>query len=127
MTCRRRYRILMPEGKLSGDTFVLPPEQPRNLKPGCTMLIHERSGTFLTVHDTRLLPAEAAGAIPVADTPKSACSKYDRVQGLIKVRLSCPDGDGFLRGMAEPNETAPGLTMPLLAPLMDYRKNLVGQ
>ena len=69
MTCRRRFRILMPEGKLSGDSFVLPPEQPRNLRRGYTMLIHERSGTFLTVHDTRLLPAEAAGAIPIVDAP----------------------------------------------------------
>jgi hypothetical protein len=30
------------------------------------MLIHERSGTLLTVRDTRLFPAEAAGAIPTS-------------------------------------------------------------
>ena len=81
MTCQRRFRILTPEGMLSGDTFVLPPRQPPNLKAGCTMLIHERSGTLLTVRDTRLFPAEAAGVIPVADVPKSACLK---IQGEIE-------------------------------------------
>ena len=85
MTCRRRFRILTPAGMLSGDTFVLPPRQPPNLKAGCTMLIHERSDTLLTVRDTRLFPAEAAGAIPVADVTKSACLK---IQGEIEDQVS---------------------------------------
>ena len=60
------------------------------------MLIHERSGTLLTVRDTRLFPAEAAGVIPVADVPKSACLNIQRE---IEVRVSCPDHDGGQCGM----------------------------
>ena len=113
MTCQRRFRILTPEGMLSGDTFVLPPRQPPNLKAGCTMLIHERSGTLLTVRDTRLFPAEAAGAIPVADEPKSACLK---IQGEIEDRVSCPDHDGGQCGMMKP-------TAPIPTSVMNYRTN----
>jgi hypothetical protein len=84
MTVQRRFRILTPEGKLSDDTFVLPPEQPRNIKAGCTLLIHERSGTRVTICDARLFPAEAAVEIPVVDVPISACWRYDRLQGVIE-------------------------------------------
>jgi hypothetical protein len=100
---QRRFRILAPEGMLSGDTFFLPPRQPPNLKAGCTMLIHERSGTLLTVRDTRLFPAEAAGALPVADAPKGACLKCGRGQGVLEDLARCPDHDGGSCGMREPN------------------------
>ncbi len=127
MTGQRRFRILTPEGKLSGDTFVLPPEQPRNIKAGCTLLIHERSGTRVTMCDARLFPAEAAVEIPIADAAISACLTYDRLQGVIQVRLSCRDRGGNLRGSVAPAKTPPAPSMPVLAPLMDYRRNLVGQ
>ena len=113
MTSQRRFRISTPEGMLSGDTFVLPPRQPPNLKAGCTMLIHERSGTLLTVRDTRLFPAEAAGAIPLADVPKSACLK---IQGEIEDQVSCPDHDGGQCGMMTP-------TVPVSPSVTNYRKN----
>ena len=87
MIAQRHFRILTPEGKLSADTFVLPPEQPRNIKAGCTLLIHQRSGTRVTVRDARLFPAEAAVKIPVADVPISACLRYDRLQGVCPVAL----------------------------------------
>ncbi len=90
MTGQRRFRILTPEGKLSGDTFVLPPEQPRNIKAHCTLLIHERSGTRVTVFDARLFPAEAAAKIPVADVPISAFLRYDRLQGVDVSRAMKP-------------------------------------
>ena len=102
MTAQRHFRILTPEGKLSADTFVLPPEQPRNIKAGCTLLIHQRSGTRVTVRDARLFPAEAAVKIPMADVPISACLRYDRLQGVIEVQLSCRDPGGNLRGMVAP-------------------------
>ncbi|MGO9111603.1 MAG: hypothetical protein ACLP9L_20455 [Thermoguttaceae bacterium] len=126
MTSQRRFRILTPEHGLSIDTFVLPPKQPRDIKAGCTAVIHERSGMLLTVYDTRLFPAEAAGALPLVAVPKSACLKHDKAQGVIEFRLSCPDHGGNLRGIVQSNETPPALTMPILAPLMDYRRNLVG-
>ena len=77
MPCQRRFRILMPEGAL-GRYVSLAPRTAHNIKAGCTMVIHERSGTRLTVHDTRLFPAEAAGVIPVADVPKRACLRISK-------------------------------------------------
>jgi hypothetical protein len=109
---------------LSGDTFVLPPEQPRNLKADCTLVIHERSGALLTVRDTRLFPAEAAGALPVADASKSACLKCGTVQGVIEDRVSFRDHDGGSCGMVEPSKTPTVITVPVPTPLMNYRKNL---
>jgi hypothetical protein len=125
MTSQRRFRILTPERGLSSDTFVLPAKQPSEIKPGCTAVVHERSGTLLVVRDTRLFPAEAAGTLPVADAPKSDGLKYDRARGVIEVRLNCPDRGGNLRGMVRANETPLAARMPTLAPLMDYRRNLV--
>ena len=126
MSCQRRFRILTPNGMLSGDTFVLPPEQPRNRKAGCTLVIHERTGSPLTVHDTRLFPAEAAGALPIVDAPNSVSLNYDRVRRVIEVRLNRPDHDGSSRGMVEPNGPPSALAVPIPSPLMDYRRNLVG-
>jgi hypothetical protein len=127
MITQRRFRILTPAGKLSADTFVLPPEQPRNINAGCTLLIHQRSGTRVTVCDARLFPAEAAVEIPVAGVPISVCLRYDRLQGVVQVRLSFRERGGALRGMLTPAETPPATSTPTLAPLMDYRRNLVGQ
>ena len=116
MTNQKHFRILTPEGGLSTDTFVLPPRQPPDIKAGCTAVINERSGILLTVYDTRLFPAEA-GVPAVADVPNNACWKYDRVQGVIEVRLSCPDHGGSLRRAMQANETPPAHTMPILAPI----------
>jgi hypothetical protein len=126
MISQRRFRILTPEHGFSIDTFVLPPKQPCNIKAGCTAVIHERSGMLVTVHDTRLFPAEAAKVLPVGDEPKSACSKCDSVQGVIEVQLSRPHRGGNLRGILQSNQTPPTIIRPILAPLIDYRKNLVG-
>ena len=126
MTSQRRFRILTPKLGLTSDTFVLPAKQPRDIKVGFTAVIHEHSGTLLTVHDTRLFPAGAAGTIPIVDASRSACLKYDRVHGVIEVRLSCPDLGSNLRGIVPSNKTPRALTKAILAPLVDYRKNLVG-
>jgi hypothetical protein len=127
MTSQRRFRILTPQRGFSIDTFVLPAKQPREIKAGCTAVIHERSGRLLTVPDTRLFPAEAAGALPLVDAPKSDRLTFDRGQGVIEVRLNCPNHDGNPRGIVRANETPPALTVPVITPLMNYRTNLVGQ
>jgi hypothetical protein len=127
MASHRRFRILTPERGFSTDTFVLPPQQPRDIKVGCTAIIHERTGKLLTVYDTQLFPAEAAETLPVVDVLKKACLKYDRVHGVIEIRLSCPDRGGNLHGMMESKETPAAPALPTIAPLMDYRNHLVGQ
>jgi hypothetical protein len=126
MSCQRLFRVLTPEGTLSDDTFVLPPEQPRNLKRGCTLVIHQRSGTLLAVRDTRLFPAEAVASFPELDAPKTVRLNYDRAKRVIELRLSCPDLEGGAHRTVETNETPVAPAVPILSPLMDYRKNLVG-
>jgi hypothetical protein len=126
MTSHRRFRILTPEGRLSGDTFVLPPEQPSNLKVGCTLVIHERSGKLFTVHDARLFPAEAAGAVPAIDTFSVEDLDYDHAQGVIEIRLNCSGEGGNSRGVGQADASPPPVARPFSAPLMYFRQNLVG-
>ena len=91
MPGQRRFRILTPDGHLSHDTFVLPANQPRNISAGCVRVMHEQSGTMLTVHDSRLFPAGATESAPFAQKPMSACLKCGRVTGVIEDRVTCPE------------------------------------
>ena len=103
MTSQRRFRLLMPDGLFARDTFVLPPQQPRTIKPGCVLIIHEPTGDLLTVHGARLFPADAAHAIPVIAESKRACLKCGRVQGVVEDQVSCPDHGGTC-GLLEPHQ-----------------------
>ena len=106
MAGQRHFHILTPDGLLSSDTFVLPAEQPRNIKAGCVVVIHERSGTMLTVHDSRLFPAGAAAPSPMAQQPKSACLKCGRVAGVVGDEVTCPSHGGGPCGMLHPSQGA---------------------
>ena len=66
----------------------MPVAQPRNVKPGCVLVVHTASGCALTVHQTRLYPAELPA---VVTKPKSACLKCGRVAGVIEDRVTCPE------------------------------------
>jgi len=107
MTGQRRFRILTPDGLLSSDTFVLPAEQPRNIQAGCVVVVHERSGTMLTVHDSRLFPAGAAASLPMAQQPKSVCLKCGRVAGVVGGdEVTCPTHGSSSCGMLRPSQNA---------------------
>ena len=103
MPTQRRFRILTPDGLLSRDTFVLPVEQPRTIMAGCVLVVHEGSGRLLTVHDTRLFPAEAAESIAVVGAPKSVCLTCGRVEGVIQEQVVCPNHDGGSCCLVESN------------------------
>jgi hypothetical protein len=105
MAGQRRFRILTPDGALSHDTFVLPANQPRNIPVGCVRVIHEQSGTMLTVHDSRLFPAGATGVAPFVQRSTSACLKCGRVTGVAEDQVACPNsGDGSC-GILHPRDT----------------------
>ena len=104
MIGQRRFRILSPDGLLSGDIFVLPEEQPRTIKAGCVLVVQERTGRPLTVHDTRLFPAEAAESVAVVGEPKSVCLKCGRVKGVVEDQVTCPEHEGASCSMLEPSK-----------------------
>jgi hypothetical protein len=105
MASKKRFRILTPDGLLSRETFGLPAEQPLALRPGCVVVVNERTGVILTVHDTRLFPAEAAESINVVGEPKSVCLKCGKVKGVIEDQVSCPYHDAVSCGMMQPSQT----------------------
>ncbi len=106
MPNQRRFRILTPDGLLSHDTFVLPANQPRDIPAGCVRVMHEQSGTMLTVHDSRLFPAGATEAAPFVKKPMSACLKCGRVTGVMEDQVTCPDhGSGTCGMLSAPQET----------------------
>jgi hypothetical protein len=89
----RHFRLLLPDGMLTRDTFVLPPQQPQAIKRGCVLIVHERTGDLMTVHDSRLFPAEAP-RIPLLAGSKRACLKCGRVQGVVEDQVRCPEHNG---------------------------------
>jgi hypothetical protein len=101
----KRYRILTPDGLLSYDTFVVSAEQPRTIRAGCVLVAHQRTGRLLTVHETRLFPAEAHAPAAVARKPKSACLKCGRVKGVIEDMVTCPHHGDAACPMIEPSAT----------------------
>jgi hypothetical protein len=93
MTDNRHFRLLTPDGLVSQDTFVLAPQQPAEIKPGCIAVVNQQSGARLTVHTTRLLPAEdpapPTGSLPV-DNRRSICHRCGRVEGIVQDQVKCP-------------------------------------
>ena len=115
MISQRHFRLLLPSGVLTSDTFVLPAEQPRTIKPGCVLVVHERSGDLLTVHDTRLFPTEVVGTTPVVAESKRPCFKCGKVQGVIEDQVSCPEKDGAACGLLERREQEGHTSIPASA------------
>jgi len=101
MIAQNRFRVLTPDGMLSYDSFVLSPEQPPTIKEGCVLIVDERKGAKLTVHETRLFPEEAARSMPVVEPPKSVCLKCGRVQGVIEDQVTCPFHEETPCGLVE--------------------------
>lgn len=99
MASPQQFRILTPDSQLTHDTFVVPAEQPRTIKAGCVLVAHRDTGAMLTVHRTRLFPADSMTA---DKKPKSACLKCGRVAGVIEDRVTCPEHGGVACGMVEP-------------------------
>lgn len=89
MTDEKQFRILTPDGRLSHDTFVVPVEQPRKIKTGCLLVLHEGSGRRVTVHTTRLFPADAVSSLPFG-RQLDVCPTCGRVEGVVEDQITCP-------------------------------------
>ena len=114
MNANHRFRILTREGRLSEDTYVLPSQQPYAIHAGCVLVVNERSGETLTVHDTRLFPSEAVKSMPTASQTKSVCLKCGWVKGVVEDQVTCPyhgDGPCNMVELARPTATAAGFEL----------------
>ncbi|MCE5267198.1 MAG: hypothetical protein LLG00_04875 [Planctomycetaceae bacterium] len=101
MTSPSRFRVLGTDGRLSQDTFVVSPAQPSVIRPDCLLVVHERSGMMITVHNTRLFPASAVASKPFSHR-LTACLRCGRVEGVAQDEVRCPHhGDGPC-GLFEP-------------------------
>jgi hypothetical protein len=89
MAAHKRFRILTPDRRLSGGTFVPAAQQPSRIATGCVLMVDEQSGTTLTVHATRLVPLETADVRPVHGIADSVCLKCGRVEGVVEDQVNC--------------------------------------
>ncbi len=85
-----RFRILTPDGSLSGETFVIAAEQPEAIKADCLLVVDEATGQRLTIHETRLFPAELHGAPVPRAAARSVCLECGRVSGVVEDEVMCP-------------------------------------
>jgi hypothetical protein len=91
MNYHQRFRILTPGGRLSRDLFIVADDQPRTLKPDCLVVVHEPSGRQITVHDTRLFPADSSDTKPFSRR-MDVCVKCGRVARVPQEQVPCPYG-----------------------------------
>lgn len=92
MDHHNQFRILLPGGRLSHDTFFVPWEQPSRLPQGCLLAINQRDGARLAAHPTRLIPVANA-------QPRTACMKCGRVPGVSQDQVACPYNEGESCGL----------------------------
>jgi hypothetical protein len=100
MITQKRYRVLTPDGMLSIDSYILSPEQPPTIKEGCVLLVDDRNGAKLTVHETRLFPEES-GPAPAPKPSKSVCLRCGKVQGVVEDQVTCPFHEETPCGLVE--------------------------
>lgn len=94
MTEQKRFRILSPDGLLSPESYLISAVQPPNIKSGCLLAVDQLSGRRITVHESRIFPAEASDASPVDSAAISVCLECGRVEGVVEDQITCPhNGD----------------------------------
>ena len=71
------------------------------------LIVRERTGDLLTVHDSRLFPADAH-RVPMLTATRRACLKCGRVQGIVEDQVRCPDHSGCAACSNHPKKTIAG-------------------
>jgi VanZ family protein len=95
------FRIVLLEGALTDDVFLVPAEQPAKIKMGCVLAINQRDGSLQTVHGSRLVPSEAE-QLPQAAAVASVCLKCGKVAGVVEDAVTCPyENDGPCKVLEE--------------------------
>lgn len=88
------YRILMPDGRLSHETFSLANEQPSTLHKDCLLVVNDGDHTQLTVHRERLFAtAEDHGRV---------CLRCGKVIGVSEDQVQCPYDEGDAGELLKP-------------------------
>jgi hypothetical protein len=100
MTGKARFHILTLEGMIPPDTFIVAEEQPKAIMAGCLLLVHEASGRLLTVHRSRLIPADEPTLVSLKHN-HSACTKCGKVEGVVLDNVNCPNHFGIHCGLLE--------------------------
>jgi len=103
MTDQEQFRIILPGGLTSLDTFVVAHPQPSRIRAGCLLMTHEQSGRQITVHATRLTPVEVMG-----QPSERVCPNCGKVQGVVEDEVVCPYEGGAPCALLTPSpEAAP--------------------
>jgi hypothetical protein len=82
--------LLLPDGLLSAETYLISADQPSAIKKGCVLIVDPQSGVLRTVHETRLFPEEADREISSPELPQGVCLKCGRVMGIVEDQVACP-------------------------------------
>jgi len=90
MSDQQRYRLLTRESLATYDTYVLADPVPDNIKPDCVLVVHELTGRQMTVHRSRLVPADSVKTSHVDHERKSPCPTCGRVEGVVEDEVTCP-------------------------------------
>jgi hypothetical protein len=90
MTHETHFRLVLPGGLASLDTFVPVSPQPHRIRAGCVLMIHEPSGRELTVHTSRLLPVEVEIEAAEHDAHR-VCLTCGKVEGVVEDEVVCPN------------------------------------
>jgi hypothetical protein len=104
MTNQEFYRVLMPDGTLSHDSFRVFSEQPKGIPSKCVVAVNDRDHSQILVHRARLLPI-ALGE------PKKACPLCGRVLDVVQEGVKCPYDESDPSGLSGPPD---GLEAALL-------------
>ncbi len=99
MNEQKRFRILTPDGLLSPESYLISAVQPPNIKSGCLLVVDQQSGRRITVHESRIFPAEAAAATALDPAAMSVCLKCGRVEGVVEDQVTCPHHDDAACGL----------------------------
>jgi hypothetical protein len=97
MNDNKRFRIVMPGGLPSSDTFFAANPQPGRIRAGCLLMTHEPSGRQITVHASRLLPAEAVG-----QDSHRVCLTCGKVEGVVEDEVVCLQEGGDACALVAP-------------------------
>ncbi|HLA83686.1 MAG TPA: VanZ family protein [Thermoguttaceae bacterium] len=99
-----QYRILTHENLATYDTFILADPSPENLDPDRVLVVHELTGRTMTVHRSRLIPAENPKDVPLDHQRKSHCPTCGRVAGVVEDEVTCPHDENAPCGLLEKTE-----------------------
>ena len=104
MTDQKRFRIVMPGGLTSLDTFVVADRQPDRIRAGCLLMTHARSGRQITIHVSRLTPIDIDAA---GQSVRGVCPECGKVEGVVEDEVVCPYECGTACGLLTPHPSTP--------------------